>query len=265
MTPSDPSIDPVAGTLDALRRIAASGAHPTASRGVLARIAALGRGGERAGAAGEPPGPPQSTAPAPRKAADPAALDSLRNEALACRKCPHLAASRRHVVFGVGNPAAELMFVGEAPGADEDVKGEPFIGPAGRLLTRIIEAMGYRREDVYIANVLKCRPDMPAGQSGNRRPSPEEMQTCLPYLKRQIELIQPRAIVALGAVAMEGLFGNQQPMKNLRGRWHALDGIPVMATYHPAYLLRRNLKSDKRKVWDDMQKVLAKLGKKISQ
>jgi DNA polymerase len=190
---------------------------------------------------------------------------ALRESALACRKCPHLARTRRSVVFGVGNIDAELMFVGEAPGADEDAAGEPFVGKAGQLLTKIIETMGYSRGDVYIANVLKCRPDTEPGASGNRRPTPEEMATCLPYLVEQIALIQPKALVALGAVAMEGLTGAAQPMRDLRGRWHSFQGIPLMATYHPAYLLRNQSLTEKRKVWEDMLEVLRKLERPISE
>ena len=194
-----------------------------------------------------------------------ARLAELRTPVLACTKCPHLVASRMQVVFGVGNPAAELMFVGEAPGADEDLQGEPFVGKAGQLLTNIIVAMGFAREDVYIANVLKCRPDMPHGESGNRKPRAAEMETCLPYLRQQIEIIQPRALVALGAVAMEGLLGETQPMNKLRGRWHEFNGIPLMATYHPAYLLRNQALSERRKVWEDMLMVLDRLEKPISE
>jgi len=157
------------------------------------------------------------------------------------------------------------MFVGEAPGADEDAQGEPFVGKAGQLLTKIIQAMGFTREDVYIGNVLKCRPDMPAGTMGNRKPKPEEMQTCLPWLEKQIELIKPRAMVALGATAIEGLLGNTEPVGRLRGRWLDFKGIPVMTTYHPAFLLRSQLITDKRKVWEDMLKVLEKLDKPISE
>jgi DNA polymerase len=172
--------------------------------------------------------------------------------------------SRTQVVFGVGNPEAEVMFVGEAPGEDEDLQGEPFVGKAGQLLTKIIVAMGFSREDVFIANVLKCRPDMPAGESGNRKPKPAEMQTCLPYLRQQIDIIQPRALVALGATAMEGLLGASEPMAKLRGRWHDFHGIPLMATYHPAYLLRNQSLTEKRKVWEDMLLVLERLEKPIS-
>ena len=192
-------------------------------------------------------------------------LAAMRPIVLACTKCPHLVSSRTQVVFGVGNPEAELMFVGEAPGEDEDRQGEPFVGKAGQLLTKIIETMGFPRAEVYIANVLKCRPDMPKGESGNRKPRPAEMQTCLPYLRQQIEIIQPRALVALGATAMEGLLGETSPMNRLRGRWHEFNGIPLMATYHPAYLLRNQALSEKRKVWEDMLMVLEKLGGPITE
>lgn len=212
----------------------------------------------QAGAA-QPP-----SVPAPGQGAEPEGFADLRQRVLACTLCPHLVASRTSVVFGVGNPSAELMFVGEAPGADEDAAGEPFVGKAGRLLTKIIQAMGFERSDVFIANVLKCRPNLPVGSTGNRRPTPHEMATCLPYLREQIALVQPRAIVALGAVAMEGLFGKARPIGSLRGRWHDLDGLPVMATYHPAYLLRNQANSEKRKVWEDMLAVLEFLERNIS-
>lgn len=193
------------------------------------------------------------------------AMDALRARALVCERCPHLVRSRTQVVFGVGNTDAELMFVGEAPGADEDLQGEPFVGRAGQLLTKIIETMGFNRSDVYIANVLKCRPDMPSGASGNRRPRADEMETCLPYLKEQIALIRPKVLVALGSVAMEGLLGRAEPMRALRGRWHTFEGIPLMATYHPAYLLRNQSLAEKRKVWEDMLQVLERMGKPITQ
>jgi len=191
-------------------------------------------------------------------------IAKLREKVLVCTKCSHLAEFRNTVVFGVGNPSADLMFVGEAPGADEDLRGEPFVGRAGELLTRIIETMGFQRSDVYIANVLKCRPDMPKGSSGNRQPTPEEMQTCLPYLRDQIEIIQPKVMVALGGVAMRGLFGTAEPMKSLRGRWHSFGNIPVMATFHPSYLLRNQALTEKRKVWEDMLQVLERLEAPIS-
>ncbi len=192
-------------------------------------------------------------------------LAAMRGPVLACTKCPHLVASRTQVVFGVGNPEAELMFVGEAPGEDEDRQGEPFVGKAGQLLTKIIETMGFPREEVYIANVLKCRPDMAPGMPGNRKPKPEEMQVCLPYLREQIDIIRPRLIVALGGTAMEGLIGATEPMARLRGRWHDFHGTPLMATYHPAYLLRNQALSEKRKVWEDMLMVLEKLDRPITE
>jgi DNA polymerase len=192
-------------------------------------------------------------------------LDALQERVMPCVKCPHLAASRTQVVFGVGNPDAKIMFVGEAPGADEDLAGEPFVGKAGQLLTKIIETMGFPREQVFIANVLKCRPNMPPGEPGNRKPTVAEMQTCLPYLAEQIEIVQPRAIVALGATAMEGLLGETQPMARLRGRWHDFRSIPLMATYHPAYLLRNQAPGEKRKVWEDMLLVLERLGRPITE
>ena len=191
-------------------------------------------------------------------------MEALRKIALNCQKCPHLVQSRTQVVFGVGNINAELMFVGEAPGADEDLQGEPFVGKAGQLLTKIIAAMGLSREDVFIGNVLKCRPDMPANESGNRKPRADEMATCLPYLAEQINIIKPKALVALGATAMQGLTGSTDPMNQLRGRWHQFKGIPLMATYHPAYLLRNQANSEKRKVWEDLLQVMEKLQMPIS-
>ncbi|PTX94115.1 uracil-DNA glycosylase [Spartobacteria bacterium LR76] len=191
--------------------------------------------------------------------------ETLEAAALNCTKCEHLVRSRTQVVFGVGNRNAELMFVGEAPGADEDLQGEPFVGKAGQLLTKIIQAMGYSRDDVYIANILKCRPDMPGGSTGNRKPKPEEMQTCIPWLEQQIALVKPKAMVALGATAVEGLLGSNGPVGKMRGKWFEFRGIPVMATYHPAYLLRNQLISEKRKVWEDMLLVLEHLGRPISE
>jgi len=192
-------------------------------------------------------------------------LAAVRERVCGCIKCAHLARSRTQTVFGVGNPDAEIMFIGEAPGADEDQQGEPFVGRAGQLLTKIIKAMGFSREDVYIANILKCRPNMPAGSFGNRAPTPAEMQTCRPYLIEQIDIIQPKVLVALGAVAVEGLLGARGTMRELRGRWHSYNGMPLMITYHPAYLLRNQSPSEKRKVWEDMMQVLERLEKPISE
>jgi DNA polymerase len=192
-------------------------------------------------------------------------LEAVRARVMPCIKCPHLARTRTQTVFGVGNPEAELMFIGEAPGADEDRRGEPFVGRAGQLLTRIIETMGLKRSDVYIANVLKCRPDMPPNSSGNRPPTPEEMQTCLPYLTEQIDIIQPKVLVALGSTAVEGLLGTRGVMRELRGKWHSYRDTPLMITYHPSYLLRNQAPSEKRKVWEDMLQVLEKLNHPITE
>ena len=187
-------------------------------------------------------------------------------ERLPCQQCPYgQGPDNRHIVFGVGNVDTELMFVGEAPGADEDVKGEPFVGRAGQLLNKIIATMGFQREQIYLANVLKCRPDTPGQAFGNRPPTPAEMQSCRPCLFEQIDIIQPKAIVALGATAMKGLLDLEAPMRDLRGRWHDFKGIPVMATYHPSYLLRNQAPSEKRKVWEDLLLVKERLGQPITE
>ena len=194
-----------------------------------------------------------------------AAFAALRERALACVKCPHLASSRKNVVFGVGSIDAQLMFVGEAPGADEDEQGEPFVGKAGQLLTKIIQATGLGRADVYIANILKCRPDTPGQTAGNRKPTSDEMATCIPYLHEQIDLIRPKVIMALGATAVEGLLGKTLGITKLRGTWKTYRGTPLMPTYHPAYLLRNQAMSEKRKVWEDMLAVMEKLEMPISE
>jgi DNA polymerase len=194
-----------------------------------------------------------------------AAFAALRERALACVKCAHLASSRKNVAFGVGSIDAQLMFVGEAPGADEDEQGEPFVGKAGQLLTKIIQATGLSRADVYIANILKCRPDTPGQSVGNRKPTSDEMATCIPYLHEQIDLIRPKVIMALGATAVEGLLGKTVGITKLRGTWKTYRGTPLMPTYHPAYLLRNQAMSEKRKVWEDMLAVMEKLGMPISE
>ena len=152
-------------------------------------------------------------------------------------------------MFGVGNPHAELMFIGEAPGRDEDLRGEPFVGRAGQLLTKIITAMGYKREDIYIANVVKCRPPQ------NRGPFPIEVDSCMPYLLKQIELIKPKIIVGLGSYAVKSLLSSEEPISKLRGRFFDFHGVKLMATFHPAYLLRNP--NMKKLVWEDMQQVMA--------
>jgi len=172
-----------------------------------------------------------------------------------CKRCK-LAPLRTHLVFGVGNPRADLMFVGEAPGADEDARGEPFVGRAGQLLTDIIErGMGLKRSDVYICNVIKCRPP------DNRNPEPDEVAACEPFLMRQIDLVRPRAIVALGTFAVQALLKVKTPISRLRGNWHEVRGVKLMPTFHPAYLLRSP--GEKRVVWQDIQEVMKLLGLEI--
>jgi uracil-DNA glycosylase len=164
-----------------------------------------------------------------------------------CTRCKLHTLGRKQVVFGVGNPHAELMFVGEGPGADEDQQGEPFVGKAGQLLTKIIEAIAMQREQVYIANVIKCRPP------GNRNPEPDEVEQCEPFLFRQIDAIKPKVIVALGKFAAQSLLRTTEPITRLRGRQYNLRGAVLIPTFHPAYLLRNP--SSKREVWEDMKKV----------
>jgi DNA polymerase len=213
------------------------------------------------------PGDPAPATPKPELSPEAriAAFAELRERAQACVKCAHLASSRKTVVFGVGSIDADLMFVGEAPGADEDEQGEPFVGKAGQLLTKIIQAMGLQRGDVYIGNILKCRPDTPGQTAGNRKPTTDEMATCTPYLHEQIDLIRPKVIVALGATAVEGLLGKTIGITKLRGTWKTYRDTPLMPTYHPAYLLRNQAMSEKRKVWEDMLQVMEKLGMSISE
>ena len=179
-------------------------------------------------------------------------LGELRAVIGDCQRCK-LADRRTQIVFGVGNPKADLVFVGEAPGHDEDVAGEPFVGRAGQLLTEIIvKGMKIRRQDVYIANIIKCRPPQ------NRNPEPDEITACEPFLKHQLELIAPKAIVALGSFAAQCLLKTRTPITRLRGTWANYQGIPLMPTFHPAYLLRNP--SDKRLVWNDIKQVMKLLG-----
>jgi DNA polymerase len=182
-------------------------------------------------------------------------LEQIRRDLENCVLC-RLHKERSRIVFGTGNPKAELMFVGEAPGRDEDLQGEPFVGKAGQLLTRIIEAMGYRRNDVYITNVVKCRPP------DNRNPEENEVALCIPYLFRQIRAIKPKVICALGSVAAHALLKTKAPISEMRGRFYDFQGIPLMPTYHPAFLLRNPHK--KREVWEDIKKIMSLLGKPLS-
>ena len=178
-------------------------------------------------------------------------LAVIREDLGDCTRCKLHTLGRKQIVFGVGNPNADLMFVGEAPGADEDIQGEPFVGRAGQLLTKIIEAIGMKREDVYIANVIKCRPP------GNRNPEPDEVEQCEPFLFRQIDTIKPKVIVALGKFAAQCLLRTSDPITRLRGREYKYRDAILMPTYHPAYLLRTP--SAKREVWEDMKRVKALL------
>jgi DNA polymerase len=201
----------------------------------------------------ETPAPVPAPVPpsAPTHNAD---LGTLWEICMACQKCG-LAKTRHSVVFGEGNPHARLMFIGEGPGADEDMQGRPFVGKAGQLLDKMIAAMKFSREEVFIANVVKCRPP------NNRVPSPEEAEACIGYLKRQIELVKPEVIVLLGATAVTFLLGKTEGITRLRGNWQAYEGIPVMPTYHPAFLLRQE--SAKRAAWNDLKMVMQALGQPL--
>jgi len=178
-------------------------------------------------------------------------LSEVREELGECTRCK-LHQGRTHIVFGVGNPRAKLLFIGEGPGADEDAQGEPFVGRAGRKLNEMIRAIGLRREEVYIANVVKCRPPQ------NREPEADEVATCTPFLFAQIEAIRPRVIVTLGAPATKTVLGTKVGITRLRGTWHSYKGIPVMPTFHPAYLLRAYTPENRRKVWEDLKAARAR-------
>ena len=199
--------------------------------------------------AGEPGHSASQPTPATPSAPPAETLTVIRTDLGDCTRCKLHGLGRRQIVFGVGNPNADLMFVGEAPGADEDIQGEPFVGRAGQLLTKIIEAIGLKREDVYIANVLKCRPP------NNRNPEPDEVEQCAPFLFRQIDTIKPKVIVALGKFAAQSLLRTADPITRLRGREYKFRDAILMPTYHPAYLLRTP--SAKRDVWEDMKRVKA--------
>jgi len=191
-------------------------------------------------------------APAPPASDRPTALQVIAREVAACTRCHELATTRTQTVFGVGNPQARLCFMGEAPGADEDRQGEPFVGRAGQLLNKIIEACTLRREDVYILNTLKCRPP------GNRNPLPDETANCRGFLDRQLEIIRPEYICCLGAVAAQALLATDESIGRLRKRFHDYHGVRVLCTYHPAYLLRNP--AAKKDVWEDMQLLMREMG-----
>lgn len=184
-------------------------------------------------------------------------LTVLAERVSVCVRCPELASTRTHTVFGEGPLDAELLFMGEAPGADEDRLGKPFVGAAGQLLNRIIAACGFQREEVYICNTIKCRPP------GNRTPKPEEAANCREYLDRQLELVRPKFICCLGSTAAMHLLATTTPLGKLRGRFHDYRGTPVVCTYHPAYLLPHRQPAKKKEVWDDMKMLLARMGRPI--
>lgn len=177
-------------------------------------------------------------------------LEEIRKELEACNRCP-LGRTRRNLVFGEGNPSADILFIGEGPGSEEDATGRPFVGPAGQLLTKIIEGgMGVPRSNVYICNIVKCRPP------NNRPPLDEEARACLPYLERQIDIVRPRVIITLGHSATSRLLGLRGPMHQLRGKWQSYKGIPVMPTFHPSYVLRYYTVAVRRQVWEDVQEAM---------
>jgi uracil-DNA glycosylase family 4 len=213
------------------------------------------------GSGGETPHPPVAPvvitplAPPPPAADSAEALKDIRDDLGDCTRC-RLHEGRTHLVFGTGNPRARLMFVGEAPGQDEDEQGLPFVGRAGQLLTKMIESMGLKREEVYIANVLKCRPP------GNRPPRPDEVATCGPFLRRQIASIHPDVLCTLGSFAAQAVLRREEKISAIRGKFFLVDGVTVLPTYHPAYLLRNP--GEKRTVWEDLQKIMAVLKKQQS-
>lgn len=201
-----------------------------------------------------PLGQPRPVLPKPKKPLNSkekeTALRELREEIGECTGCK-LSAGRKNIVFGEGSPDARLMFIGEAPGRDEDIEGRPFVGRAGELLTRLIERLGLSRQDVYIGNILKCRPP------SNRDPEDDEIENCMPIIRRQIRIISPSVIISLGRVSAQTLIDTKAPISKLRGNFHSYEGIPLMPTFHPAYLLRNP--KEKWTVWDDAQMALARI------
>ena len=196
--------------------------------------------------------PAPIVAPPPAPGVRHQTLDEIRRELGDCRRCK-LCEGRRQIVFGSGNPRARLVFVGEGPGAEEDAQGLPFVGPAGQLLTKMISAMGLRRDDVYICNVVKCRPP------GNRNPEPDEIGACEPFLRAQLQSIGPEVVVALGKFAAQTLLREATPITRLRGQWRTYQGMKLMPTFHPAYLLRNP--AEKKPCWEDLKAVMAVLAK----
>lgn len=224
----------------------------------------------RRGLQAAPPAPAEESPPAPRAEQPEMSveekLDFLRQKAADWKPARRLGTLREKMVFAVGNPHARLMLVGEAPGYEEERQGEPFVGPAGQLLTRILGAMGLQRSGVYISNVCKFRPSMGENQgTSNRAPSPEELAACQPLIMAEIRAIRPACIVCLGGSSAKGLLGVQQGVSALRGQWFDCQGVPVRVTYHPSYLLRNEALSARRSVWEDMLEVMQRLGMPISE
>lgn len=231
--------DPPAAPMPALPvERAAAPAEPARTAPALWKDDSLSRGPRKTFAPSEPAKPRSET------------LEAVRTELGDCKRCG-LCDSRKNIVFGVGSSEARIMFVGEAPGFHEDVQGEPFVGKAGELLDKMVVAMTLSREQIYIANVLKCRPP------NNRDPAPDEVATCSPFLERQVAAVQPEVIVALGKFAANLLSGHDGALGRIRGQWQEWNGVPLMPTYHPAYLLRNP--ADKGKAWDDLKKVMERL------
>jgi DNA polymerase len=254
------SQDPIRDHLDYFQELGVDGMHPDAvwrARAAGSKVAAPRSGLSveevRGSGASDPDEEPQIIPMSTVRDSSSDTLAIIKTDiGPDCTRCKLHTLGRKQVVFGVGNPDADLMFVGEAPGADEDIQGEPFVGRAGQLLTKIIEAINLRREDVYIANVIKCRPPQ------NRNPEPDEVEQCEPFLFRQIDVIKPKVVVALGKFAAQSLLKTTEPITRIRGREYRYRDAILMPTYHPAYLLRNP--SSKREVWEDMKRVRELLG-----
>jgi uracil-DNA glycosylase family 4 len=246
-----------------LHRRGKAAARPVEKRPVAARVAGESPGPEASPPARSLPVAPAVSAPSDGSAAQ--RIAALASQAETWDAARRLGTLRETMVFSTGNPEADLMFVGEAPGYQEELQREPFVGAAGQKLNDILKAMGLAREAVYISNIVKFRPAMAGQTTNNRKPTAEEMQSCLSFVRAEVGIVKPRCIVALGGTAAEGLLSLTGAVAAMRGKWHEFEGIPVRVTYHPAYLLRNNSGAqDKRRVWEDMLEVMEKLGLPIS-
>ena len=270
-TPRPPGVAVAAVTSAAPAGVTETATSPVAPVVPVAAVAAVrqaaARSGPPPGSALLPADPPVVNLPDGDKPARWAALRALVLQHPVCQA--HLRPGKQ-AVLGVGSLNARIFFCGEAPGAEEEVQGEPFVGPAGQLLTRMIQAMGLSREEVYIGNIMNWRPEMPVNaagvQFGNRPPTPEELAFCLPFLRAQLAIVQPQLIVALGATAAGGLLGpgTFKALGEIRGRWHTFSGIPLMVTYHPSYILRNQSNRSKRMIWEDLLQVMDRAGLPVS-